>query len=194
MEISVPVDRLSMGESEMEREVLPLLVNQVFHVTSYERYLKIAESGHISHNADDRHGHIYGQSLNSIGRKLKAVCLFDLRNKDLTSIEFELGCYHLPTVPQFGRTVTFLFLKTSEYARLVQWDSLDSNDKMSGQHIPKIESWYPGDLVVSKLSKVLIVDVDRPVRKGSAELLADLIERTGWQPGPQENNEEPGDL
>ena len=81
----IPVEtRLSLHRRQMEAEVLPRLVGRVFHVTSYARYMAIITSGHISHNADDRHGHIYGQSIGCIGRNLRAVCLFDLRNKDMS--------------------------------------------------------------------------------------------------------------
>lgn len=167
----------------MVGEVLPRLTNRVFHVTSYDRYLAIIESGFISHNVDDRHGHVYGQSLGCIGRNLRAVCLFDLRHNDLGSLGYELSCYNLPTVPQFGSRVVFLFVSKAQVGQLVQWDSLPTEQKLAGQFIPKIECWYPGDLPTSHISDVLVVDVDRPSHRGPEQMLAEFTEETSWRPG-----------
>jgi len=172
-----------MTEAQMRDCLMDQLEGRVFHVTSHESYLAIARSGHIAHNADDRHGHVYGQSIGCIGRNLNAVCLFDLRDKDLTVLDYELCCYHLPIVPQFGSSVAFLFVAGFAHGRLRQWGDLTSEQKMSGQHIPKIECWYPGDLPIDNVSEVLIVDVDRPPPKGPADCLAEFMERTGWRPG-----------
>jgi len=67
--------------SRLESDILPLLKNEVFHVTSIENFQQILKDGKVISNADKKFKYSYPQSENSYGRKRGYICLFDLRNK-----------------------------------------------------------------------------------------------------------------
>jgi len=184
------IEQLAMREADMEALVMPQLLGSVFHVTTRKGLDGILRDGSISSNSDGAHGYVYPQSKNCIGRELDAVCLFDLRDQRQEEVEQWLLCYAIPTVPQLGNSVAFLFLSPSCYHKLILWPELDSKLKSSGNHIPEIECWYPGNLPVSEISHVVAVDVDRPRQIGPVEMLARFIAENGWAPSPPRTDDD----
>ena len=81
-------------DNELREKLLPVLKDEIFHVTSYSRFEKIEEAGFIKSNVNGELGYTYTQSENSYGRKRGYICLFDLRRKTEEEIQHGLDCFY----------------------------------------------------------------------------------------------------
>ncbi len=147
-----------LRSQELREIVLPKLRGSVFHVTTRPRYRGIVRERAILNNKDGRFPFLFGQSANSWGRKRGYVCLFDLRTATDEQVEFGLDrLYFLDPAPDVGNPL-FLLLDASFHAELIPWTAGTSQE----MRIPQVECWYPGDVELTKIRKVIDVRVKRP--------------------------------
>ncbi len=76
-----------------KEQLLGLLRDKVFHVTTAKAFENIQKDGFIYGNQDAKYPLNEG-SLKSFGRCRGWVCLFDLRGKSDKEIENGLNCYY----------------------------------------------------------------------------------------------------
>lgn len=149
-------------------QLLGLLRDKVFHVTTAKAFESISKDGFIYENQDAKYP-VYIGSLKSFGRCKGWVCLFDLRGKSDKEIENVLSRFY-----NFLRPEWFVELNESEYyteSRLVYlclshayYNDLVSNREASqnnkpSQFIPEVECWYPGNIPVGHIEKSLCVRI-----------------------------------
>ena len=157
---------LTIQVSEFHDRLLPLLREQVFHVTSHDGFLSIETVGLISANKEGSFGNTYHRSAESFGRKHGYVCLFDFRNQPDEAVEWGLFCFDSLLPPQLGNDLVFLMLSPESYTRILLWGDPScpkDDEKYSVRRIPRVECWYPGDMPLPEINRVLFVHVNRSV-------------------------------
>lgn len=87
------IQSIDFIDTEYRDELLGLLREKVFHLTTAKAYRKIRKEGFIFSNQDEKYPLNTG-SLKSFGRYNGWVCLFDLRCKSDEEIENALMCYY----------------------------------------------------------------------------------------------------
>ncbi len=145
------------------------LSNQVFHVTSIKAYENILKDNKIFHNKDEKFP-INTSSKGSYGRLKGFVCLFDLRGKDESVIENTLNCYNF-LVPDCSEercsdyienNSAYFILKPESYKKLIP-NSTGWQEDQCKLFVPKTECWFPGDMPLEHVSKILLVRIHRDV-------------------------------
>ncbi len=163
MTLSFQPEHLTIETDEVRIRLLPLLREQVFHVTSRDRFHSIESSGIVNANKDGIFGNTYHRSAGSFARNHGFVCLFDLRNQSEEAIDWGLFCFDNLIPSQLGDDFVFLILSAESYPRIMCWgDPLCPTDHC-GQRIPQLECWYPRDMPLSEINRVLFVHVNRSV-------------------------------
>lgn len=155
----IPKTVYSFDHTELREKLLPILKEQVFHVTSYERFEKIEEEGCIKSNADGKLGYTYSQ--NSYGRKRGYICLFDLRHKTGEEIQHGLDSLYFLDIHELGNKQAHLILKDEYYDKLIHTDQAKAEIGFKELWIPYVECWYPEDLPLSNIKEVIIVNIPR---------------------------------
>lgn len=146
---------------ELRDKLLSKLKEKVFHVTSYDRYKIIEESGMIKSNADGKLGFTYPQSENSYGRKRGYICLFDLRDKTAEEIENALECFYFLGDHTLGDKQVYLILKDETYSELIDTTQAKAEIDFKEMWIPYVECWYPENLLLSNIQEIIIVNIER---------------------------------
>jgi len=126
---------LELHADDLREQLLPLLRGRVFHVTSADRLKAIERSRFIRANVDGSLGNTYPQSAASLGRRNGWVCLFDLREKSESAIDWGLHCFYFLAPPPLGDHVAFLMADAEIHHRLVLSDDVVRTD---GEFIPKL--------------------------------------------------------
>jgi hypothetical protein len=163
------IQNLDFVDMNYGDELMRHLRENVFHVTTSEAYERISRDGFIFHNKDDKYS-INTGSVKSFGRHNGWVCLFDLRDKTDKEIEDALVCYYFLGPHWFTeyysdyteRNIVYLILSPECFQNLVPNEEARKVWKTSSnytQYIPKFECWYPGNLPLSCVQKVLIVRI-----------------------------------
>lgn len=129
------IERIVVKEEVLKDRVLPLLREQVFHVTSLERYSQICISGAILTNRNGLLGSTSAQSKGCLGRHINAVCLFDLRSQSEDAVQWGLDCYYFLGRPQHGNEIVFLFLDSRHYLELLKREDLDASTRIVNAHL-----------------------------------------------------------
>ena len=156
--------KLTLREETLEDQLLPLLRDRVFHVTSLSRFQAICGSGYIKSNRDGSLGGAFARSEISLGRGKGWVCLFDLRNQTTEAIQRGLECLYFLAPRQLGDHIAFLLLHSTAHNQLVTWADIATNTDLAAFRIPRVECWFPDNLPISLLEGALLVQiVRRPV-------------------------------
>lgn len=151
-------ENFTLEHSELHDTLLPLLRNQVFHVTSRARFELIQQTGYVMTNLDGSLGNIWHRSANSFARQSGFLCLFDLCNKSDEVIQLGLSNFYFLAPPPLGNDLVFLVLSSETYAELLHWEDVKSNAGPAGIHRePYLECWYPTDLPLSSVHRALFV-------------------------------------
>lgn len=150
---------------ELNEKVLPLLRETVFHVTRYDSFKKIQETGQIKSNPNGELG--YHFSKNSYGRKRGYVCLFDLRNKTEGAINNALECWYFLAPRTFGDKIVFLILNEDSISQLIDHTQAHRDRAHEEVWIPHLECWYPRSLPLRCISKVIVVNIIRTIPENS---------------------------
>lgn len=154
------VEVLSIPRSELEVALLPRLRGTVFHVTSASNLQGIQLSGYVYSNSDDKFAYTFPQSKNAYGRRRGYVSLFDLR--DVSDENLSDALFRFYFLNPFGRRddPVFLFLSPGCYQDLIPWTV--TRDDFSEMWVPYVESWYPGDLPLTEIERVIHVRIEHP--------------------------------
>lgn len=176
------IQNLDFTDENYVDELMNLLRENVFHITSSEAYEKISRDGFIFHNKDDKYK-LNSGSCKSYGRHNGWVCLFDLRHRTDREIEAALECYYFLGPSWFTeyypgctlRNIVYLILSPDCYKNLVpneQARQVWETHSPYTQYIPNVECWYPGNLPLSCVQNTLIVRIRDSAPKSNSFLYA----------------------
>lgn len=157
----IPIKKLTISKSSLEKQIIPLLKNTVFHCTSLSSYQGILESNAIYNNLENRFEYSFSVSSNSYGRKKGYVCLFDFRNKKNKTIIEELLPKFYFLNPSFckGKVVYFI-LNPSLYSNLIPNEKAKEEVGFSQMWIPyEFEVWYEEKISMDGIKEIIIVDI-----------------------------------
>jgi hypothetical protein len=157
--ISKKITYIDIQSSRLESDILPLLKNEVFHVTSVENLCQILKDGKVISNADKKFKYSYSQSENSYGRKRGYICLFDLRNKEEDIIYDTLDKYYFLHPTQFQNKVVYLILKKELYCNLIENGAARTEVGYREVYIPYTEAWYPDEIFLENIKKIIITRI-----------------------------------
>ena len=122
-------------------------------------------------------------SENSFGRSRGWICLFDLRGQSEVTINEDLNKYYFLEPPWFKRhkpeytesNLAYLFLYPKVYPELVSNQTATSIGRETNRYecyVPKIECWYPGDMSLTCVGRVLLVRIYKSAPKANPFLYA----------------------
>lgn len=151
--------KLSLPRCSLEETLYPKLRNRVFHYTTGIKFEKIRESGCLFHSGSENLKTTSIYSNNSTGRHLRAVCLFDLRNKTNEQIAPGKSYYDFLSPDSRISSVVYLVVSESFYKDIKTLEHLDESTKEKTMYLPEIEAWHPGNLHLSKIETVYWVDL-----------------------------------
>lgn len=158
-------------DREYKEQLLGLLRDKVFHVTTAKAFENIQKDGFIYENQDAKYPPNIG-SFESFGRRRGWVCLFDLRGKSDKEIDNVLSRFYNFLGPEgFDKLnksehytewrLVYLYLSHAYYNDLVpnrEASEARKNGKPS-QFIPEVECWYPGNIPIGHIEKSLCVRI-----------------------------------
>lgn len=153
------VTRITLKQSDLEEELLPQLLERVFHVTTQEAWPFIEASGRVLGSPPD----CFVQWPNAGLRCLGYVSLCDLRSLDEEELQHGLEKYpHLLYPLGDSSGPVYLFLRRSAIHDIGTYQQLaDRVNDLGKLIVPHIEAGYAGDLSLAKIADVLVVDVLR---------------------------------
>jgi len=134
---------------ERKAKLLPLLIGNIFHVTSFEALDAITEEKIIKNNREGKLKYSYPQSKISYGNKKGFICLFDFRNIEASDI-----CWSDRKYSIFGRDV-FLLLQGKYWIDIMR--PQDRHLSIKEMYIPESEVWYPRDIETTKIKTCIRV-------------------------------------
>lgn len=143
----------------LKKEILPLLMGQVFHVTNKNSFKGIKKEGKINNNLNKQYKLTTAQSENNYGRKRGHVCLIDLRDINAQNLKDALMKYYFLS-PHNEEDVYFLILKDECFNRLIPWQKAQEEVGYKEVWIPHVETWYPGDIDLSFVKEIICVVVE----------------------------------
>lgn len=163
-------------------QLLGLLRENIFHLTTAKAYKRILKDGFIFGNQYEKYPMNPG-SLESFGRDRGWVCLFDLRGKSDKEIDDSLMKYYFLGPCWFkeifqsyteSRLVYLIMLKACFDQLVPNQEGIESWTNGSGftQFIPNVECWFPGKLPIELISEALCVRIRNSVRKDNPFLSA----------------------
>lgn len=155
-------------DREYKDQLLELLRDKVFHVTTAKAFDYIQKDGFIYGNQDAKYP-LNPTSINSFGRCRGWVCLFDLRGKSDKEIDNVLSRSYNFLGPEWFKELNeseyytesrlvYLYLSQAYYKDLVPNREASQNDKPS-QFIPEVECWYRGNIPIEHIEKALCVKI-----------------------------------
>jgi hypothetical protein len=143
--------------------LLPILRGNVFHLTTAAGLRGIKKDGLIRNNKSGKFPYNYPQSARSYARNRGYISLFDLRTSSDDQIETGLSNFNFLNPPFVHNNPVFLFISPSAYPALILWTQATNEEAWSEMFIPHIEAFYPRDIPISDVSRVISVKV-RPMR------------------------------
>lgn len=176
------IQSLEFIDQDYREALLDQLRNKVFHVTSSSGYESISADGFIFNNKDGIY-EINTGSAKSYGRNNGWVCLFDLRAKSEKEINDALDRYYFLSPTWFAVyspdciewNIVYLLLNPNCYQHLIPneearkvWDTPSLNT----QYVPKVECWYPGNLPIDSIQRILQIKIRRSAPKDNPFMYA----------------------
>lgn len=174
--------KIDFIDTECSDQLLRLLREKVFHVTTTKAYRKMLKDGFVIGNQDEKYP-INAGSLKSFGRHRGWICLFDLRGKSDKQIDDALMAYYFLAPSWFkeyfrGYTesrLVYLIVSAICHDQLVpNQEGRKSWNDGSGyvQYIPDVECWFPEQMSIGLIEKVICVRIRNCVRKDDPLLYA----------------------
>lgn len=147
------------------KSLLNELRGNIFHFTTYESYIQIQEDGVLFNNKEERFP-LNTSSEGSYGRLMGWICLLSLRNLSDKIIKESIMKYdfldsRIIYNSHLINKYVYLILNPEYHDEIIQNDFARKNYVIDGQptlYIPFVECWYPGNLPLEKIIKVLIVN------------------------------------
>jgi hypothetical protein len=164
---------ITVDSTQLLAVLLPRLRERVFHVTPIENLSGIEATGAIQNNGDKKFAFASSMSENSYGRRRNWVCLFDFRGKGKKTLRnvrsdymfedpFQVVVHPFLEMPEDSpvASTAYLFLRGEAYSRLIPARNVQQ-EAVWRTLIRKVECWYPGDIPLSLIESVLVVNIDR---------------------------------
>ncbi len=154
-------ESITCFRGELESELLPILRNKVFHVTTRSALSNIGKDGLLRNNKHGRFPYSFPTSERSYARIKGWVSLFDLRDTPEDEIDTALSNFYFLNPPSTRNNPVFLFISPSKYPELIPWTRArdDGALRQGLAFIPKVEAFYPGDISVMDISRVVSVTI-----------------------------------
>jgi len=176
------IQSIDFIDMQYRDELLGLLREKVFHVTSEKSYRRIQKDRFIFANQDEKYP-LNAGSLKSFGCYRGWICLFDLRGKSDKEIDDALMCYYFLGPSWFKKSYQthteyrFVYLLLSEtcYDHLVpNREGRASLKDGSGyiQYIPGVECWFPGEISTQLIEKAICVRIRNSIPEDNPFLSA----------------------
>ncbi len=168
------VEDIEYGDEDHTEDLLQRLRGSVFHITTKEAFDHIREDGQVFHNKDGRFP-LNTSSESSFGRNRGWVCLFDLRDQSREIIDETLLRYYFLEPHWFMRYepsfivshLAYLILHPQAYDEIVPnetarrvWSETNNYE----HYVPTTECWYPGDISLAFVQRVLLVRIRKKDR------------------------------
>ncbi len=168
------IQSIDFIDTEYRGQLLGLLREKVFHVTTAKAYSRILKDGFIFANQDGKYP-LNAGSLKSFGRFRGWVCLFDLRGKGDKEIDEALMRYYFLGPSWFKvhfqdyseARLAYLLVSETYYDHLVP--NREGRTSWNGgagytQYVPDVECWFPGKMPVQLIEKAICVRIRDSVR------------------------------
>lgn len=147
-------------------KLLNHLRGNIFHLTNYTNYKNIQNDGVIFNNKDE-YFPLNTSSKGSYGRLKGWVCLINLVDFSDVIINNSLMKYNFLSSEEINNTThinTLVYLiYNSKYSdELIPNSYASENQMVDGVYplyIPFVECWYPGNLPLEKITKILKVNI-----------------------------------
>jgi len=165
------IHEMKLHESNLLRDLLPLLRDRIFHVTSHRAFRKIIKCGEIRSNNYGEFPFTFPQSENNYGRKRGYVCLFDLCGKSDNELQNALDCFFFLGPRQLGNKPVFLIIDDICHNIIVGNTTAVRERTYREMFIPKAECWYPGNVPISNVRDAIIVNIRRRKASGMTKIL-----------------------
>lgn len=153
------IRQIEVPEQELEAQLLPILRDRVFHVTTRGAYRNIEEEGTVLPSPSNARTWEYDAYFRSIG----CVSLCDLRTIDDDQLEHALDAYYFLD-PRHGEPdPVFLLLSPDAVGDIISYsDAVADGGPVGGKMlVPHIEAGYPGELPLSAVAEAIFVTVHR---------------------------------
>ena len=159
--IKPTIMRITSSIKNVVKNVLPLLKNKVFHVTSFNSYKSIIKDGCIKNNKNRDYSYTFPQSEISYGRLRGYICLFDLRNISDEIIEDQRKCLDfLIFEPIKYKSIAYFIISPTKYSKIISFSDACKNINLRQKPemiIPKVESFYPENINIEYVEQIIIV-------------------------------------
>jgi len=142
-------------KNDLELTLLPLLREQVFHVTNIEAYSKIVECGYLECNINGKYSPTWNEQY--YGKKRNLICLFDLRGITDAVIDQFRPCCDFIYDSHFGVTSAYLLLSKESCPDIIPNKVAVDKTQYSEFFVPRLEAWYLRKLTIRQIEKVIIV-------------------------------------
>lgn len=153
------VRRIELHAADLRKKLLPKLRGRVFHVTTQEAWPSIAASGFVLVDPPED---VVKWEYDAYFRSVRHISLCDLRS--LAEDDLQLGLERFPFLdPRSSSTgPVYLFLGGAATERIVPYrEAVERAHSLGKMIAPYIEAGYPGDLPLTEISDVLVVQVKR---------------------------------
>lgn len=139
-------------------DILQVVSGKVFHVTSEENMESIKKSGGLIPNLDLEFLSSFGKFPNGYFRKRGCVSFFDYRCYGTP--EWEAHAYKcFPTQSLMkGERLFLLFLRESDYTKLIPWTEWKNEGILSDRVVPWVETGYKGMVSLDSIKNILVVE------------------------------------
>ena len=176
------IEEIEYVDEDYVEDLLRRLRGSIFHLTTKKSFELIREDGFVLHNKERRFA-LNVASEKSFGRSRGWICLFDLRELSREDIEDTLDRYYFldPSwfkqyEPDFTESnLAYLYLHPKAYAEIVPNETamrVWQETKRYEHYVPKTECWYPGDMPLACVEKILLVRVYKSAPKDNTFLYA----------------------
>lgn len=158
---------LKFRDQDYEDKLMSHLRDQVFHITTEKAFKNIIKDSYICHNKSGQFP-LNTSSDKSLGRNNGWVCLFDFRIKSEAEIQNTRLCYDFLGPSWFWEyfkehrklSIVYLILNPGCYDKIIFNKAAKKNCE---QYIPRTECWFPGDIPVEYVDKVVMLKVYKSV-------------------------------
>ncbi len=157
------IEQLSLSHARLKESLLPVLRGNVFHVTTRTGFLGVTKDGFIRNNKNGLYTYSFPQSL------------FDLRTLSEDQVERALENFYFLNPPYTENNPFFLFLSESLHHKLVPWTHARDEQAWQEMFIPIVEGFYPEDIPITCISRVVAVRV-RQAKTMQSELTKQIDE------------------
>jgi hypothetical protein len=168
------IQQFEIFDHDLTKILVPILRENVFHVTRYSSFQKILFDGYIDSNKDGLLGESFPRSANSFGRNMGCICLFDYRNKTDEEITEGTRCCGFSSLKNSGDHLAFLIIDKTAYININFKKPIFDQTSSKTLYVPGLECWHPHPMNVEFISKVLDVKILR--RASPPGSLENLVE------------------